>query len=108
MTLGRYLLPTLLLAGIACHRPAAGPVAMDSAALAAAHRGVPMIDPEVRLVASITLAMRDHPQFKDSIFPAYRLTQTQFDSMKAEVFADSAKKASFDRLTGVAAASTHR
>ena len=96
----RRFIPALLFLGVACHKPAAAPVAMDSAALAAAHRGVPMLDPEVRLVASITKAMYDHPQFKDSILPAYHLTQAQFDSMKAEVLADSAKRASFVRLTG--------
>lgn len=95
----RLLLPALLL-GVACRKPAAAPVAMDSAALAAAHRGVPMLDPEVRMVASITKALYDHPEFKDSILPAYHLTKAQFDSMKAEVLADSAKRASYVRLTG--------
>ena len=99
MTLGRQLLPALLIVAAACHKPAPAPVAMDSAALATAHRGVPMLDPEVRLVASIVMAMRDHPEFRDSILPAYHLTKAQFDSMKAEVTADSAKNAMFMKLT---------
>lgn len=99
MTIARRLLPLGLLLGAACHRPAA-PAATDSAAVSAAHRGIPTLDPEVRLVASITVAMRDHAEFKDSILPAYRLTQAQFDSMKAEIMADSAKRAGYEHLVG--------
>ena len=101
MSLGRTLsAAALALALGACQKPAPAPVAMDSSALQAAHRGVPMLDPEVRLVGSITMAIRRHPEFKDSMLPAYHLTPAQFDSMKAEIFADSAKRATYIRLTG--------
>ena len=101
MSIGRTLsAAALVLALGACQKPANAPVAMDSAAVAAAHRGVPMLDPEVRTVASITKALYMHPEIKDSILPAYHLTRAQFDSMKAEVLADSAKRAMYVRLTG--------
>jgi len=103
MIIARRLLPLVLFLG-ACRKPAVA-VATDSVAVSAAHRGIPTLDPEVRLVASITVAMRDHAEFRDSILPAYRLTQAQFDSMKAEVMADSAKRAGYEHLVGSATAS---
>lgn len=90
-------LAILLLAGACKDAPTVGTVA-DSAAVAAAHAGIPAIDPDARLIASIEVAMRKHVEFKDSMLGAYRLTQAQFDSIKAIVVADSTKNATYLRL----------
>jgi hypothetical protein len=86
----------LLLIGAACTKPAPAP-AMDSAAIAAAHAGVPMMDPEVRLVAGITLALRAHPEMRDSMYSAYRMTPAGFDSIMARIALDPARKAAYDQ-----------
>lgn len=97
MTTGRRTLaPLLLLLGVACTKPAQAPM-MDSAAVAAAHAAVPMMDPDVRLVAGITLALRAHPEMKDSMLSAYRITQKGLDSLRAKIAADTAKQAAYDR-----------
>jgi hypothetical protein len=97
MTIGRFTLPaTLLLLGVACTKPAQAPT-MDSAAVAAAHAAVPMMDPDVRLVAGITLALKAHPEMKDSMLSAYRITQAGLDSLRAKIAADTAKQASYDQ-----------
>jgi len=97
MTIGRFTLPALLLlVGAACTKPAPKPT-MDSAAVAAAHAAVPMMDPDVRLVAGITLALRAHPEMKDSMLSAYRITQKGLDSLRAKIAADTAKQAAYDR-----------
>ena len=98
MIIGRRTLPvTLLLVGVACTKPAQAPM-MDSAAVAAAHAAAPMMDPDVRLVAGITLALRAHPEMKDSMLSAYRITQAGLDSLRAKIAADTAKQAAYDRL----------
>ena len=98
MTIGRRTLSVaLLLVGVACTKPAQAPTT-DSAAVAAAHAAVPMMDPDVRLVAGITLALRAHPEMKDSMLSAYRITQAGLDSLRALIAADTAKQAAYDRL----------
>ena len=98
MTIGRRTLSVaLLLVGVACTKPAQAPTT-DSAAVAAAHAAVPMMDPDVRLVAGITLALRAHPEMKDSMLSAYRITQAGLDSLRAKIAADTAKQAAYDRL----------
>ena len=100
MSLGRHALPLiLLLIGGACQggRDQAAP-AVDSAAIAAAHQGVPAMDPDVRLAAGITLAIRAHPEMRDSMFAAYKITPAGLDSIKALIAADSAKNAAYTRL----------
>ena len=106
MTIGRRILPAaLLLLGVACTKPAQAPM-MDSAAVAAAHTGVPMMDSEVRLAAGMTLALRSHPEMKDSMFAAYRITQAGLDSIRARIAADTAKQAAYDRLVATPPART--
>ena len=85
-----------LLAG-ACAKPAPRPP-VDSAAMAAAHAGVPAMDPEVRLAAGLTLALRSHPEMADSMWAAYRITPAQFDSLKRKIAADSVKNAAYQQL----------
>ena len=98
MTIGRFSpLFAFLLIGGACTKPAAAPTT-DSAAVAAAHAAVPMMDPDVRLVAGITLALRAHPEMKDSMLSAYRITVAGLDSLRARIAADTAKQAAYDRL----------
>jgi hypothetical protein len=111
MTIGRGapLFFTLLLVGAACTKPAQAPP-MDSAAVAAAHAGVPMMDPEVRLVAGITLALRAHPEMRDSMYSAYRMTPAGFDSIMARIALDPARKAAYDQAVAprsTAPAATH-
>ena len=89
-------LATLLLAG-ACAKEAPRP-AVDSAAMAAAHATVPAMDPDVRLAAGLTLALRNHPEYADSMWGAYKITPAQFDSLKRVIAADSAKNAAYQRL----------
>ncbi|HVX88072.1 MAG TPA: hypothetical protein VG940_04030 [Gemmatimonadales bacterium] len=91
------LFPLLLVAVAACGKPAATPAA-DSAAIASAHAAVPAMDPDVRLAAGLTLALRNHPEFADSMWSAYKLTPAQFDSLKKVIAADSAKNAAYQRL----------
>ena len=106
MTIGRRLpLFAFLLVGGACSKPAAAPM-MDSAAVAAAHAAVPMMDPEVRLAAGMTLALRSHPEMKDSMFAAYRITPAGLDSIRARIAADTAKQAAYDRLVAAPPART--
>jgi len=89
----------LLLAGLAaCAKPAPSPAA-DSAAIAAAHAAAPAMDPDVRLAAGLTLALRNHPEFADSMWAAYKLTPAQFDSLKQVIAADPAKDSVYQRLT---------
>ena len=88
----------LLAAGlVACTKPAATPAA-DSAAVAAAHANAPAMDPDVRLAAGLTLALRNHPEFADSMWSAYKLTPAQFDSLKKVIAADPAKDSVYQRL----------
>ena len=97
MTIGRRTLSVaLLLVGVACTKPAQAPTT-DSAAVAAAHAAVPMMDPDVRLVAGITLALRAHPEMKDSMLSAYRITQAGLDSLRAKIAADPAKQGAYDQ-----------
>ncbi len=88
----------LLLAGLAaCSKPASSPAA-DSAAIAQAHAAAPAMDPDVRLAAGLTLALRNHPEFADSMWAAYKLTSAQFDSLKKVIAADPAKDSVYQRL----------
>jgi len=106
MTIGRLSpLFAFLLLGGACTKPAQAPM-MDSAAVAAAHAAVPMMDPEVRLAAGMTLALRAHPEMKDSMFAAYRITQAGLDSIHVRIAADTAKQAAYDRLVATPPART--
>ena len=106
MTIGRLSpLCAFLLIGGACTKPAPAPM-MDSAAVAAAHTGVAMMDPEVRLAAGMTLALRSHPEMKDSMLTAYRITQAGLDSLRARIAADTAKQAAYDRLVATSPART--
>lgn len=106
MTIGRRILPAaLLLLGVACTKPAAAPM-MDSTAMATTHTGVPMMDPEVRLAAGMTLALRAHPEMKDSMLSAYRITMAGLDSLRARIAADTAKQAAYDRLVATPPAKT--
>ena len=82
---------------VACTRPAPTPAA-DSAAIANAHTAVPAMDPDVRLAAGLTLALRNHPEFADSMWSAYKLTPAQFDSLKRVIAADPAKDSVYQRL----------
>lgn len=97
MSRSASLLPLFLVAAGACGKPAATPAA-DSAAIASAHAAVPAMDPDVRLAAGLTLALRNHPEFADSMWSAYKLTPAQFDSLKRVIAADSAKNAAYQRL----------
>lgn len=88
----------LLVVGLAaCSKPAPTPAA-DSAAIAAAHTNAPAMDPDVRLAAGLTLALRNHPEFADSMWAAYKLTPAQFDSLKKVIAADPAKDSVYQRL----------
>lgn len=88
----------LLVVGLAaCSKPASTPAA-DSAAVAAAHAAVPAMDPDVRLAAGLTLALRNHPEFADSMWAAYKMTPAQFDSLKRVIAADPAKDSVYQRL----------
>jgi hypothetical protein len=71
---------------------------MDSAAVAAAHAGEPGLDPDVRLAAGFALAVKAHPEMRDSMLSAYRVTAVQLDSIKARIAADTAKQAAYDQL----------
>ena len=88
----------LVAAGLAaCAKPAPAPAA-DSAAIAAAHANAPAMDADVRLAAGLTLALRNHPEFADSMWSAYKLTPAQFDSLKKVIAADPAKDSVYQRL----------
>ena len=88
----------LIAAGlVACAKPAPTPAA-DSAAVAAAHANAPAMDADVRLAAGLTLALRNHPEFADSMWAAYKLTPAQFDSLKKVIAADPAKDSVYQRL----------
>ncbi|HTK55762.1 MAG TPA: hypothetical protein VL295_02980 [Gemmatimonadales bacterium] len=82
---------------VACAKPAPTPAA-DSAAVAAAHANAPAMDADVRLAAGLTLALRNHPEFADSMWAAYKLTPAQFDSLKKVIAADPAKDSVYQRL----------
>jgi hypothetical protein len=82
---------------VACAKPAPSPAA-DSAAVAQAHANAPAMDADVRLAAGLTLALRNHPEFADSMWAAYKLTPAQFDSLKKVIAADPAKDSVYQRL----------
>ena len=90
-------LPLVVLSAGACAKRAPSPAA-DSAAIAAAHANAPAMDPDVRLAAGLTLALRNHPEFADSMWAAYKLTPAQFDSLKKVIAADPAKDSVYQRL----------
>lgn len=97
MSLSKQTLSLLLLGLVgACAKPAT-PAAVDSA-ITAAHASAPAMDPDVRLAAGLTLALRNHPEYADSMWAAYQLTPAQFDSLKKVIEADSTKNAAYQRL----------